>query len=206
MKKAYTIEGSSTPRRKSPAMCRLYCSTRCATRSTSLASVIGASTLLARGGPLGRGRTSSPLSAAAVLLPALSRVTGSRQNTIRVGDGLDHLWEFCRDLRHWLILLARQEGPHCRPSCSGRQQTSPNRHDQPITTTKEKSRKILSLVLPIHSIVQHIFEHVLPCRRTTLLFVREVSAIPVFSLLLQQKYVIRTLLCSIMASFGLHSL
>ena len=41
--------------------------------STSLASVLGASTLLARGGLLGRGRASLPLSAATVLLPALPR-------------------------------------------------------------------------------------------------------------------------------------
>ena len=73
MRKAYTIEGSSTPRRKSQPCVRLYCSTRCARRSTSLSSVPGASMLLARGGLLGRGRTSSPLSAAAVLLPALPR-------------------------------------------------------------------------------------------------------------------------------------
>ena len=46
--KAYTIE-ASTPRRKSSAMRQLYCSTRCARRCTSLASVLGASTLLARG-------------------------------------------------------------------------------------------------------------------------------------------------------------
>ena len=49
IRKADTIEGSSTPRRKSPAMCGLSCSTRCARRSTSLASVLGASMLLARG-------------------------------------------------------------------------------------------------------------------------------------------------------------
>ena len=46
---AYTIEDSSTPRRKCPAMCGLVCSTWCASRSTSIASVIGASMLLARG-------------------------------------------------------------------------------------------------------------------------------------------------------------
>ena len=64
------VEGSSVsplskapvlPRRKSSAMRRLYCSTRCARRSTSLASVFGASTLLAREGVLGRGRASSSL-------------------------------------------------------------------------------------------------------------------------------------------------
>ena len=71
IRKAYTIEGSSSPRRESSAMRRLYCSTRCTRRSTSLAPVLGASTLLARGCLQGRGRASSPLSAAAVLLPAL---------------------------------------------------------------------------------------------------------------------------------------
>ena len=91
MRKAYTIEGSSTPRRKSPAMCRLYCSTRCAKRSTSLASVLGASMLLARGCLLGRGRTSSPLSSAAFSAPSRGRVTGSRQNTIRAFLALDFL-------------------------------------------------------------------------------------------------------------------
>ena len=43
IRKAYTIKGSSTPRHKSSAMCRLHCSTRCARRSTSLASVLRAS-------------------------------------------------------------------------------------------------------------------------------------------------------------------
>ena len=70
MRKTYTIEGSNTPRRKSPAMYRLCCSTLCARRSTSLASVLGASMFLAQGCLLGR---SSPLSAAAMLLPALPR-------------------------------------------------------------------------------------------------------------------------------------
>ena len=73
IRKAYTIEGSSTQRRESSAIRRLYCSTRCARRCTSFASVFGASMLLARGGLLGRGRASSPLSAAAVQLPALPR-------------------------------------------------------------------------------------------------------------------------------------
>ena len=41
--------------------------------------------------------------------------------------------------------------------------------------------------LPIHSIVQRILEHALPYRGTTPLFVREVSSIPVISLLHQQK-------------------
>ena len=49
----------------------------------------------------------------------------------------------------------------------------------------------------IRSIAQRIFEHVLPCRRTTPRFVREVFAIPVISLLLQQKYVVRTFLCTV---------
>ena len=46
--------------------------------------------------------------------------------------------------------------------------------------------------LPIRSIAQRIFEHVPPCRRTTLLFVREVFATPVIFLLLQQKHVTQT--------------
>ena len=78
IRKAHTIQGSSTPRRKSSAMRKLYCSTRCARRSTSLASVLGPSTLLARGDLLVRGRASSPLSAAAVLLPALPRGESDR--------------------------------------------------------------------------------------------------------------------------------
>ena len=54
IRKAYTIDDSSTPRRKSPTMCRLYCATWCARHSSSLASVLGASMHLARGGLLGR--------------------------------------------------------------------------------------------------------------------------------------------------------
>ena len=76
MKKAYTIEGSSTPRRKSSAMRRRYCSTRCARRSTSLASVLGPSTLLARGGLLGRGPFLQ--CSAASSAPSRGRVTGSK--------------------------------------------------------------------------------------------------------------------------------
>ena len=51
---------------------------------------------------------------------------------------------------------------------------------------------VAPLCLPLHSIVQHIFEHVPPCRRSTLPFVSEVSATPVLFLLLQQKYVTQT--------------
>ena len=49
------------------------------------------------------------------------------------------------------------------------------------------------------------FEHVLPCRRTTLLFVREVFLIPVIFLLLQQKCVIRTSLCTVQWLFHVGS-
>ena len=45
--------------------------------------------------------------------------------------------------------------------------------------------------LPMHSIAQRIFEHVLPCRRTTPQFAREVFPISVIFLLLQQKYLIQ---------------
>ena len=55
--------------------------------------------------------------------------------------------------------------------------------------------------LQIHSIVQSTFDHVLPCRRTTALCAREVSAIPVIFLLLQQTYVIRTSLCTVQRLF-----
>ena len=41
--------------------------------------------------------------------------------------------------------------------------------------------------LPIRSITQRIFEHVPPCHRTTLVYVREVSATLVICQLLQQK-------------------
>ena len=63
------------------------------------------------------------------------------------------------------------------------------------------------LLLPIHGIVQHIFERVPPCRKTTLLFVREFSAITVIFLLLQLKYVTQTSSCAVqmIVSFGLHS-
>ena len=67
----------------------------------------------------------------------------------------------------------------------------------------EKLCKVALLsCLPIHSIAQRIIEHVLPCRRTTPLFVRKVFAITVISLLPQQKYVNRTFLCT--AQWWLH--
>ena len=61
--------------------------------------------------------------------------------------------------------------------------------------------------LPIHSIVQRIFEHVHPCRRTTLKFLREISAIVEIFQLLQQKYGIQTFCCIVpmIFSLGLHS-
>ena len=77
-----------------------------------------------------------------------------------------------------------------------------------VQTRMKKLCKVAQLsCLPIHSIAQRILEHVLPCRRTTLRFVREVFVIPVISLLLRQKYVIRAFLCTVqmMASFVLHS-
>ena len=46
--------------------------------------------------------------------------------------------------------------------------------------------------LPVHGVVQHISEHVLPCRRTALLFLVEMFPILAIFLLLQQKYVTRT--------------
>ena len=46
--------------------------------------------------------------------------------------------------------------------------------------------------LPIHGIAQRIFEHVLPCRKTSRQFLREVFPTMVTCQLLRQKYVIRT--------------
>ena len=70
----------------------------------------------------------------------------------------------------------------------------------------EKLSKVPPLShLPIHGIVQRTFEHVLPCRRTTPLYACEVSAIPViFTAAPEQKYVIRTSLCTVQWLF--HSL
>ena len=45
---------------------------------------------------------------------------------------------------------------------------------------------------PVHSIAQRIFEHVLPCRTTTLLFLFEIFPIRAIFRLLQQKYAIQT--------------
>ena len=60
--------------------------------------------------------------------------------------------------------------------------------------------------LRIHSIVQRIFEHALPCRKTMRLFLREAFRTLVTFQLLKQKYMIQTSLCSsIIISFGLHS-
>ena len=53
----------------------------------------------------------------------------------------------------------------------------------------------LQFCLPIRNVSQNISEHVLPCRRTTQLFLRGVSPILVIFQLLQQKYVIRTSPC-----------
>ena len=57
--------------------------------------------------------------------------------------------------------------------------------------------------LPARSIVERIFEHVLPCRTTTLLFLRKASPTPIIFQLLQQKYVIQPSLkfSSIITSF-----
>ena len=46
--------------------------------------------------------------------------------------------------------------------------------------------------LPARSMVQRIFEQVPPCRRTTLLFLREAFSAPVIFQLLEEKYVIQT--------------
>ena len=61
--------------------------------------------------------------------------------------------------------------------------------------------------LLIRSITQRIVEHVLPCRKATLLFVREVFPIPViFSVAPAEKRDSNIFLyCSIIVSFGLHS-
>ena len=59
--------------------------------------------------------------------------------------------------------------------------------------------------LPVRSISQNIFEHVLPCHRTTQKSLREVFPTLVTFQLLQQKYVIQTSLNStIIISLGLH--
>ena len=53
----------------------------------------------------------------------------------------------------------------------------------------------LSVCVPIRSISQRIFEHVLPCRKTTQPSLREVFPTLVVFQLLQQTYVIQTFLC-----------
>ena len=52
-----------------------------------------------------------------------------------------------------------------------------------------------SFCLPIRNTVPRIFKHVLPCRKTTLKFLREVCPILVISRLLQQKYGMQTSCC-----------
>ena len=55
IRKAYTIEGSSTPRRKSSAIRRLYCSTRCARRSNFPRICVRSLDASRSRGPLGAG-------------------------------------------------------------------------------------------------------------------------------------------------------
>ena len=60
--------------------------------------------------------------------------------------------------------------------------------------------------LPVHSVTQNIFEHVLPCRLTTLRFVCEVFAIPViFCCSAETRDSNIFVYCSIIVWFGLHS-
>ena len=61
--------------------------------------------------------------------------------------------------------------------------------------------------MPILSIAQHISEHVPPCRRTTPLYARAVFAMGQFSVApaeIRDSNIV--VYCSMMASFGLHSL
>ena len=90
---------------------------------------------------MGRGRASSPLSAAAVLLPALprGRVTRSRQNTMRVQPSLPSIFlhGFARQCRTCSAPPAApaRSSPRCSPSTTSapcqpprRRQTAQERH------------------------------------------------------------------------------